>query len=135
MIQQYLTHYRIYGNEIVNHLVKKALDKPPIAVITISFSHPARKAKIAIIANQKESWKLETEKPKPIGIGKLYRQIAGSKIDLLPFSTKFHAFSNLRPIQSAYIQLRTGIGSLQSYLYIIGKASNPTCHLYATKRP
>lgn len=117
-------HSGIYGNEIVDRLAKKGLEKPPIRNPTTTFSHLARRAKAAIQHSWQQKWAQAIYYNHP-GYGKFYRAVlAGNEPKL---SLKFQPFSGKKPVASAYIQLRTGIGGLRPYLKLVGKATSSIC--------
>ena len=55
--------------------------------------------------------------------------------DVPKISLKFMPFSETRAIQTVYIQLRTGIGSLKSHLRVLRKTLDSFCWCCALQRP
>ena len=76
----------------------------------------------------KQDWAAEEEKEEqgrmPVGLGKLYRQICQ---DNLAFKLTPSVPALFRPSQSAYIQLKTGIGYLKPFQRKIGSREDDLC--------
>ncbi len=116
-------HERINGNEIADQQAKLGLKKPisPKAYVSIS--------RLRGLARQEaiKQWRQIHHRPGRIGIGKHYGRLTQ---DLGAYTTRPHkalkAFT--KHDLSAYIQLKTGIGSLRTHLYIIGKATDKDCN-------
>jgi hypothetical protein len=62
---------------------------------------------------------------KAVGLGKHYRRVCQNSLN---FSFKPAIPDLPRRLQSAYIQLKTGIGYQRAYLAIIGRAENLYCN-------
>ena len=118
------SHKGIFGNEIADKLAKRGLDETPDTTPIATHSHLKRRARQATKDHWNERWTAAHHQPTQ-GYGKLYRWVLAGSIPKL--SLKFRPFSKIRQIQAAYIQLRTGIGSLKTYLYNIRKVPNRWC--------
>jgi ribonuclease HI len=116
-------HEGINGNEIADQQAKLGLKKPisPKAYISIS--------RLRGLARQKaiERWKALLQQPGQAGLGKHYGRVTR---DLGTYTTRPHRALKAYTKQSlsAYIQLKTGIGSLKTHLYTIRKANSNYCN-------
>jgi len=117
-------HCGVHGNEVVDDLAKKALKKPPCSEAYTSFSHIRRLVKAQALDQWRTMWTTEASKPRPQGLGKHYQTISQ---DSLRFSFKPVFLQLPRKHQTAYIQLKTGIGYLRSYQFTIKKTPFNTC--------
>jgi hypothetical protein len=118
-------HCGVYGNEEVDSLAKNALEKPRCPEAYTSYSHVKRLAKAQALQHWRDLWDAEALKgPRANGLGKQYQAIAQES---LRFSLKPLNHDLPRRCQSAYIQLKTGIGYLRAYQYTIKKAPFDTC--------
>ena len=122
------SHCNIQGNELADALAKQGLDSDPGPEAFISFSHLRREAKADVISKWQQDWYFEQEREeqglKARGLGTQYRLLVEGK---LSFSLKPKLPNLPRKHQSAYIQLKTGIGNLRPYLVKIGKADSRAC--------
>src|SRR5512140_3789311 len=122
------SHVGITGNEFADRLAKKGLEKSPEKNHYTSLAFLRRQVKQAVKDAWKTAWVTEEEREtqglKSRGLGTHYRRVAQ---DLINYSLKPTIPSIPRPNQSAYIQLKTGIGSMGSYLVVIGKVENGLC--------
>ncbi len=114
------SHQGIYGNELADYLAKKGLKLTPTSKPTISYSHLARKARKTTTDGWQYLWAAVDDLALR-GYGTLYRLLAGNQPKI---SLKFKAFSDNRAFQTAYIQLKTGVGSLKSHLRRIRKTTD-----------
>ncbi len=110
-------HCNIYGNEMADHMAKKAclprfLSKPTLLSV---ISEGRRKEQT--LGNWQRAWASSKQ-----GQGKLY-----SKVAKLSFSQKPQPPLTPRSLHSAYVQLKTGIGFLKSYFNLIKKAEDSKC--------
>ena len=128
-IYWYSSHCNIQGNKLADALAKQGLDSDPGPEAFISFSHLRQEAKADVISKwQQDWWYFEQEREeqglKARGLGTQYRLLVEGK---LSFSLKPKLPNLPRKHQSAYIQLKTGIGNLRPYLVKIGKADSRAC--------
>jgi hypothetical protein len=117
-------HHGVYGNDVVDSLAKAALHKPPCPEAYTSFSHIKRLVKARALQQWRDLWEGEASKPRPRGLGRLYQLISQ---DSLRFSFEPLFLQLPRMHQSAYIQLKTGVGFIQAYQHTIKKAASATC--------
>jgi ribonuclease HI len=123
------SHYGIQGNEIADVLAKNGLNASPDPTETfISTSYLRRVAKTEIIERWENDWYKEQEREevglKIRGLGKQYRALVQGN---LSFSLKPKLPSLPRKHQSAYIQLKMGIGYLKPFQKVIGNSSDDRC--------
>jgi hypothetical protein len=118
------SHQGIYGNKVADRLAKRGLKLAPISKPTISYSHLARRAKKAIMDEWQHMWAAVDDNLALWGYGNLYWLLAGSQPKI---SLKYKTFSENRAFQTAYIQLKTGVGSLKSHLRKIRKTLDSVC--------
>ena len=121
------SHVQVYGNELVDQLAKDGLAQPPEPAY-ISLGYLKRVAKRKTMELWKQDWVAEEEKEEQgrmsVGLGKLYRQICQ---DNLAFKLTPSVPALFRPSQSAYIQLKTGIGYLKPFQRKIGSREDDLC--------
>jgi ribonuclease HI len=113
------SHKGIAGNEIADQLAKTGLKAKPSSEAYVSLSYLRRTAREAYKALWKANWSKEET-----GRGKAYSEICGPT---LRFSFKREKTGFTKADQSAYIQLKTGVGFLNSYLQKIGKKPTGGC--------
>jgi hypothetical protein len=119
------SHVGIEGNEIADELAKLGLEQEPSPDAYTSIGHIRRVMKRKTITNWKAYWEDEEDRGEAAqGLGKQYRQISAG---LLTFSLKPSVPNIPRHNQSAYIQLKTGIGYLKAYMKAIGKVEEDKC--------
>ena len=118
------SHIGIIGNEIADRLAKQGLEKRPKKEdIYISISSLKRKAKEGILKTWVKNWALLALKS-DTRLGKQYQKICR---DSLSFKIKPSIPAMARRHQSAYIQLKTGIGYLRAYQKVIGNTEDNRC--------
>ena len=117
----------MYGNELVDQLAKDGLAQLPEPAY-ISLGYLKRVAKRKTMELWKQDWAAEEEKEEQgkvsVGLGKLYRQICQGN---LAFKLTPSIPALLRPSQSAYTQLKTGIGYLKPFQKTIGSREDALC--------
>lgn len=121
-IQWCPAHTGITGNELADTLAKAALKKPPKGPLITTLGNLRRSCKVA----KREAWKAYWEglDIRKGGKGILYQKITQ---DSLTFSLQPGIPRCPRPLQSAYIQLKVGIGYLKPHLKNIRKATTDLC--------
>ena len=99
-----------------------------------SLSHLRRLSKSQVQEEWKSKWyKDQEDSDKGLvvrGMGTHYRQVAQ---DLLPFKSQPSFAGKYRRQQSAYIQLKTGIGYLKPFLKIINALEDDECAVCGAK--
>jgi ribonuclease HI len=125
-VQWVPSHSGVVGNEVADQQAKAGLLVEPFPQdLYTSISHLQRKAREATITAWKAYWAREEDRgPKARGLGKHYRKVCNNQPS---FSLKPSIPDLPRRHQSAYIQLKTGIGYLQDYQYTIGNATDFRC--------
>jgi len=122
------SHQSILGNELADSFAKKALKKPIDREAFTSISYIRRHFKELDTQNWAQNWDkqlaLESMGKKAVGLGKAYRKISGN---LLRFKRNPEILHVPRKCQSAYIQLKTGIGYLKPYFRLIGRCTDNKC--------
>jgi ribonuclease HI len=120
------SHNGVIGNEIADQQAKAGLLVAPLwKDLYTSRSHLQRRLKEACITAWKANWASEEDRGlQARGLGKHYRRVCRSS---LPFSLKPSIPELPRRLQSAYIQLKTGIGYLRAYQALIGNAEDYRC--------
>lgn len=119
------SHKGIYGNELADQLAKRGLKaQPDPRDLYVSISYLRRQIKASIQA----SWKATGLKG---DFGKQYTQICRGQI---PLGCKPLIPGLQRRHQSAYIQLKTGIGYLRAYQEVIGNTEDGRCSCRAGSR-
>jgi hypothetical protein len=102
---------------------------------SLCLAYLRRQAKKAAKEGWKNSWFAEEEREiqglKAKGLGKHYRLVVR---DLISFNLKPTIPPLLRPNLSAYVQLKTGIGSMASYLAVIKKVDSEECGYCGAKQ-
>jgi ribonuclease HI len=113
------SHVEVQGNEIADKLAKQGLKRKPQNTFT-SISYLRRKARAKILAGWLNSW--ETART---GKGNHYQKVVQDAVKptLKPTIPKLP-----RKLQSAYIQLKTGIGYQKAHQAVIGNAVSPFCN-------
>jgi ribonuclease HI/exonuclease III len=120
------SHVGVFGNELADKLAKRGLTETPNAAdIFTSVSHLRRLAKAKTSVQWKASWLQEAEKGyRAKGLGTHYQRVCQ---DSLNFRPSLYTIALPRRHQSAYTQLKLGIGFLKAYQRLIGKASDNLC--------
>ncbi|KAK5992595.1 hypothetical protein PT974_06009 [Cladobotryum mycophilum] len=110
------SHTGIPGNEIADQLAKKGLEASYRGRPYASLSYLNRKIRKTTVQQWQTSWASEEMREetgqRARGLGTQYRRIAQ---DNLSFSLKANLVKGLRLTQSAYIQLKLGIGCSQRH--------------------
>ena len=137
-IQWCPSHMGIAGNEMADTLAKQGLENPRgCHKTTVSLGHLKRVAKKEVTKIWQERWfsqqMAEERGQKATGMVRLYRLISRDSLtfSLRPKGTIINLPKN---IISAYIQLKTGKGLLQSFQHTIHKAPDNKCFCRAGKR-
>ena len=121
-------HVGITGNELADQLAKKGLEVDYQGSPYISLSFLRRRIRETSIDSWKDLWTFEetreAEGRKARGLGTQYRRIAR---DCLRFSYKPNLPTSARRTQTAFIQLRLGIGYIKAYQRTIGKVASGHC--------
>ncbi|KAK5989356.1 hypothetical protein PT974_10874 [Cladobotryum mycophilum] len=122
------SHTGIPGNEIADQLAKKGLEASYRGRPYASLSYLNRKIRKVIVQQWQTSWASEEMREetgqRARGLGTQYRRIAQ---DNLSFSLKANLVKGPRSTQSAYIQLKLGIGYLKSYQKAIKNLPDDRC--------
>jgi ribonuclease HI len=121
------SHKGVIGNEIADRQAKAGLLATPLRKdLYTSVSHLQRRLREACITAWKANWASEEDRGlRAKGLGKHYRRVCQEG---LTFSIKKPTIPELpRRHQSAYIQLKTGIGYLRAYQALIGNAEDYRC--------
>jgi ribonuclease HI len=107
------SHSGVIGNEIADQQAKAGLLKEALPEdLYTSISHLRRNAREDTIKTWKAYWAREEDRGlKAAGLGKHYRKVCGNP----HFSLKPSIPELPRRLQSAYIQLKTGVGYLRAY--------------------
>ena len=133
-------HCGIRGNEIADKLAKKGLQKPlprhdrQDQLVSLSWLKGQIHQKVK--ERWKQLWDLEEQNEdrgrRVHGLGKQYRLLTRKppKFAMKPFD--YSGFP--RSVTSAYLQLRTGIGHIATYLHLIGKTDSDVCRYCARTR-
>jgi ribonuclease HI len=128
------SHQGIIGNECADNLAKAGLNAGLVGLLLITFSYLKRKKREAYMASWKANWAAEEAlRTKGKGLGLLYRRIAQDSLTFALKPTIPVGFP--RATQSAYIQLKTGVGYLRTFQVRIGKrllAECPECSVPET---
>ena len=125
-------HMGIEGNELADGLARQGIQKrvkDKDHFITLSFLKQTMKAKL--LQAWKQSWISETlreeEGRQARGLGKFYRQQARRQVPRFSWKPpNMNSFS--RSTQSAYFQVRTGVGNILSHLEKIRKSATSLCN-------
>ena len=118
-------HCGVYGNDVADSLAKGAIETRPCPEAYTSYSHIKRLAKAQALQHWQELWEKEVRKgPRAKGLGKHYQAVAQ---ETLRFALKPLDLQMLRKHQSAYIQLKTGVGYIRAHQHTIRKALFDTC--------
>ncbi|KAK5991817.1 hypothetical protein PT974_05202 [Cladobotryum mycophilum] len=122
------SHTGIPGNEIADQLAKKGLEASYRGRPYASLSYLNRKIRKTTVQQWQTSWASEEMREetgqRARGLGTQYRRIAQ---DNLSFSLKANLVKGPRSTQSAYIQLKLGIGYLKSYQKAIKNLPDDRC--------
>ncbi|OXV05133.1 hypothetical protein Egran_07099 [Elaphomyces granulatus] len=122
------SHVGIFGNELADQLAKKGLEASLAGSPYVSLSYLRRKVRETSLASWRDLWDSEEAREtiglRARGLGKHYRKVVK---DAPRFSFKPNLASGERPIQSAFIQLKLGIGYLMTYQKIIKKRPTNRC--------
>ena len=128
----------IEGNELADHLARQGLQKNiKHKNHFITHSYIKQAIKVYLMKAWKRIWISETireeEGKKARGLGKFYRTQARQMIPRITWKpANLSHFS--RSTQSAYCQVRTGVGNILSHLFIIGKSETSICNFCQRKR-
>ena len=122
------SHIGVLGNELADKLAKKGLKAKLSGPAYVSLSYLRRKIKERCLNNWRKCWEREEDREatglKARGLGTHYRQVVR---DNLRFSFKPNMIINPRAVQSAYIQLKLGIGFLKAYQKARGNMRTDKC--------
>ena len=128
------SHVGVLGNEIADKLAKLSLTKKPSPRdIFVSISHLRRLAKARGPIEWATIWETEAEKgSRASGLGSHYQRICQGSLN---FKTAANTLALTRRHQSAYTQLKLGIGYLEAYQRLIGNSgSNEYRRYYSGKQ-
>lgn len=122
------SHVGVLGNETADRLAKLGLTKKPRPRdIFVSISHLRRLAKAKDPIEWKALWEAEVERgDRARGLGSHYQRVCQGLLDFRP-RPAVHALALPRRLQSAYTQLKLGIGYLLAYQRLIGNAAEDEC--------
>ena len=122
------SHTGVLGNELADKLAKKGLEAKLIGPAYVSLSYLRRKIREYCLNSWRKCWEQEGEREamglKARGLGTHYRQVVR---DGLRFAYKPNLSMSPRAVQSAYIQLKLGIGFLKAYQKARGNIRTDKC--------
>ena len=122
------SHTGVSGNELADSLAKKGLEAEQIEPTYVSLSYLRRKIKEACLSNWKRLWEQEEEREvvgsKARGLGNHYRKVVRGNVR---FAYKPNVPTGPRAAQSAFVQLKLGIGFLKKYQKLIGTTRSNKC--------
>jgi hypothetical protein len=127
------SHVGVFGNEMADRLAKRGLtETPDRGDIFVSISHLRRLAKARSTVQWKSSWISETEKGgRAKGLGTHYQRVCQGNLNFKP---RLYTLALPRRHQSAYTQLKLGIGYLKAYQRLIGNSEDDSCsRCYSSK--
>ena len=123
------SHIGVLGNELADKLAKKGLEAKLVGPAYVSLSYLRRRVKEYCLSRWRYFWEQEGEREsmglKARGLGTHYRQIVRED---LRFAYKPNLSISPRSVQSAYIQLKLGIGFLKAYQKARGKVRTDKCY-------
>jgi ribonuclease HI len=118
------SHVGVFGNELADKLAKKALEKKPRRTdLVTTIGHLRRLIKARSPAEWEAYWDSQAEKQSR-SLGTHYQRVCQGNLN---FRAKLYTISLPRKFQSAYTQLKLGIGYLKAYQRLIGHEENDTC--------
>jgi ribonuclease HI len=117
------SHKGIPGNETADRMAKQGLSQPTDPEAYTSTGYLQGLVRKQIVSDWETLWQTE-ESRRGRGLGTLYRRITRGEPRL---SAKHNLLKTRKATQSAYIQLKTGVGFLRAHLARIGKVPNDTC--------
>ena len=122
------SHTGVPGNELADSLAKKGLEAKPIGPTYVSLSFLRRRIKEACLCSWKSLWVQEEEREakglKARGLGAHYRKIVK---DGVRFAYKPNLVNCPRATQSAFIQLKLGVGYMKTYQNMLGNVPTNYC--------
>lgn len=120
------SHVGVLGNETADRLAKLGLTKDPRpGDVFVSISHLRRKARATGSIEWEALWDAEAEKSaRARGLGTHYQRICQGSLN---FEPRLHTLALPRRHQSAYTQLKLGIGYLGAYQRLIGNSGDDEC--------
>ena len=128
------SHVNVLGNELADKLAKKELSLTKSTEAFVLIGYLKRLIKEISLQNWEQIWQIEEDKEQQglvsKGLGKTYRRIYQN---LLAFKYKPFFLFIQRKYQSAYIQLKIGIGYLKPFQRVIDSWDDDNCSLYSQK--
>jgi hypothetical protein len=120
------SHVGVLGNETADRLAKLGLAKKPYPRdIFVSISHLRRLAKAKDPIEWRTLWEAEVERgDRARGLGSHFQRVCRGTLNFKP---AVYTLALPRRLQSAYTQLKLGIGYLQAYQRLIGKSAEDEC--------